>query len=147
MVKTAEKEFYESPCWFGRAIVPHNEVHLQWERSGCKLDDDLEEKITRVTGFPSESGAGFIGKLDEMQALFSDGSGGPRWAPQPLTQTGSGAAAIKIDHSKRRSPEDAPIISGLGLVFSPTPGAQTVPRAEGHASTIASRACPEIQKI
>ncbi len=66
--------------------------------------------------------------------LFTDGSGGPAYAPREAAKAGSGIAAIKWDTNV----EGRRGVSSVALAGAEVPGRQTVPRAELFAIDVAA---------
>ena len=98
-------------CLWGRGILP---ASLRFSMPPLSVDD--------VKPIQSPE---FDILANQSCRFYTDGSGGPRWVPKDCKVAGSSAATLRL-----HSTEMMLVVDRVGLVVAPTPGQQTVPRAE-----------------
>ncbi len=118
-----EGETRRYECLWGRAIIP---------RSLCFPGP--VQGPEEVTQYQS---CGFTRVVQECRRVYTDGSGGPNYAPKGAPAAGSGMAAIAWEGNLD---EAQPRVREVAIACSAVPGRQTVPRAELWAATLAGRA-------
>ena len=101
------------PCLWGRGILPADHSH--------NLATAAESKFV-IAG-------DFVAAAHASGTIYTDGSGGPKIAAAALRRVGAGAAAFHASTSA----DGTVHLDHIGLVFSQTPGKQSVPRAETFA--------------
>ncbi len=113
LAKEFDGDLGKYQCLWGRAILP-----------GCLVDPGPEITAERASESMFVSSL-FQDLVKEGEAIYSDGSGGPRYAPRGFPVAGSGLAVLKWNEL-----EVGMNLEGLAVAAGPVPGRQTVPRAE-----------------
>ena len=126
--KLFDQQHSKHECWWGRAILPAELMPAQPRKS---IDDHT------ATSTP-----GFTELLMAQQVAYTDGSGGPKWTPKGIRNTGSAIATMRLTNEPSRIK-----VRGVGIATSSTPGRQTVPRAEVWAAIMAAHAATDGQCI
>ncbi len=70
-------------------------------------------------------------------AMYTDGSGGPRWVPHSAKRVGSAAGTVQVSTERGQLR-----VSDVGILIAPAPGKPTVPRSEVWAAILAAQVAP-----